>query len=327
MSDVYYGYSARLMADMARATGRTAEGRAYDELFARIKRAFIAKYLITENGTLTVRSSLGDPPPTPGDTPAKTEDNSQTALLWILKLGFHDTEAQRRQLIAMLADNIGNDAAYKAAHPDSTRVNYPENTLSVGFLGVNVLAPVLTDAGHADLAYKLLHQDAMPSWLFSVKNGATTVWERWNSYSKDDGFGPVAMNSFNHYSYGAIMEWMYESMAGIAKDPAHPGFRHFFLRPHLDPTGRITRVTGSHLSPYGEIVSQWAVREGELTYRATVPANSTATLRIPTSDPDTVREGRTPLARVRGVAYLDFADGVASYRLPSGRYEFASALG
>lgn len=327
MSDVYYGYSARLMADMARATGRTAEGRAYDELFARIKRAFTAKYLSTENGTLTVRSSLGDPPPTPGDTPTKTEDNTQTALLWILKLGFHDTEVQRRQLITMLAENIGNDAAYKAAHPDSTRVNYPENTLSVGFLGVNVLAPVLTDAGRADLAYRLLHQDAMPSWLFSVRNGATTVWERWNSYSTKDGFGPVEMNSFNHYSYGAIMEWMYESMAGIAKDPAHPGFRHFFLRPHPDPTGRITRVKGSHLSPYGEIVSQWSLRGRELTYRATVPANSTATLLIPASDPDTVREGRTPLARVWGVRFLDFADGTASYRLPSGRYELASALG
>ncbi|MEU6372482.1 family 78 glycoside hydrolase catalytic domain [Streptomyces sp. NPDC046909] len=326
MSDVYYGYSAHLMADMARATGRAAEARTYDELFSHIKRAFVTKYLSTTNGTLTLRSSLGDPPPTPGDSPRRTEDDSQTALLWVLKLGFHDTEAQRRQLVALLAENIGNDAAYKAAHPDSTRVHYAENTLAVGFLGVNVLAPVLTDAGRADLAYALLHQDAMPSWLYSVKNGATTIWERWNSYSKEDGFGPVAMNSFNHYSYGAIMEWMYESMAGIAKDPAHPGFKHFFLAPHLDPTGRITRVSGAHRSPYGEIVSAWSARDGELAYRATVPANSTATLRIPTGDPDTVREGRTPLSRVEGVDFLGFADGIATYRLPSGRYELTSTL-
>jgi alpha-L-rhamnosidase len=326
MSDVYYGHSARLMADMAHATGRDAEARAYDELFAHIKRAFVTKYLATSDGALTLRSSLGDPPPTPGDSPRKTEDDSQTALLWVLKLGFHDTEAQRRQLVTLLTENIGNDEAYKAAHPDSTRVHYAENTLAVGFLGVNVLAPVLTDEGHADLAYALLHQDAMPSWLYSVKNGATTIWERWNSYSKENGFGPVEMNSFNHYSYGAIMEWMYESMAGIAKDPAHPGFRHFFLRPHLDPTGKITRVTGSHLSPYGEIVSAWTARHRGLDYRATVPANSTATLRIPTSDPDTVREGRTPLSRVEGVDFQGFADGIASYRLPSGRYELTSAL-
>ncbi|NNN28942.1 family 78 glycoside hydrolase catalytic domain [Streptomyces sp. S3(2020)] len=325
ISDVYYGHSARLMADMAHATGRAAEAGAYEDLFSRVKRAFVTKYLATDasTGQVTVRSSLGKAPEWLGGTP---EDDSQTALLWVLKLGFYDTEAQRRQLVALLADNIGNDEAYKAAHPDSTRVRHGENTLAVGFLGVNVLAPVLTGEGRADLAYALLHQDAMPSWLYSVRNGATTIWERWNSYSKDDGFGPVEMNSFNHYSYGAIMEWMYESMAGIAKDPAHPGFKHFFLAPHLDPTGRITRVSGSHRSPYGEIVSAWTVGDRELTYRAAVPANSTATLRIPTTDPDTVREGRTPLSRVRGVTYVGFADGVASYRLPSGRYELTSAL-
>lgn len=233
MSDVYYGYSTRLMAQLARAIGRTAEGEAYDRLFGRIKQAFITKYLSTEGGTVTVKSSLGDASPIePGSDPnQKTEDNSQTALLWVLKLGFYEKEAQRRTLVGLLADNIGNDAAYKAAHPNSIRVRYAENTLSVGFLGVNVLAPVLTDEGRADLAYELLHQDALPSWLFSVKNGATTVWERWNSYSKTDGFGPVGMNSFNHYAYGAIMEWMYAYMAGIARDPESPGFKHFLLQP------------------------------------------------------------------------------------------------
>jgi alpha-L-rhamnosidase len=328
ISDVCYGYSARLMADMARATGRTAESHAYEELFGRVRRAFVDTYLSTEGGTLTLRSGLGDPPPfTPGDSAGRTEDNTQTALLWVLKLGFYDTEAQRRRLLTLLADNIRNDAEYKAAHPGSARVRYARNTLSVGFLGVNVLAPVLTDEGRADLAYALLHQNAMPSWLYSVDNGATTVWERWNSYSKDDGFGPVDMNSFNHYAYGAIMEWMYASMAGIATDPEHPGFRHFFLRPHLDPTGRISRVAASYLSPYGEIVSRWTARDGRLDYRAVVPANSTATLRLPTADPDTVREGRSPLARAEGVGFLGFADGTASYRLPSGRYEVTSALG
>ncbi|WP_030322949.1 alpha-L-rhamnosidase [Streptomyces sp. NRRL B-3229] len=327
VSDAYYAHSARLMADMARATGRTAEGQAYDELFARIERAFVTTYLSGEEGRLTVRSGLGDPPPyTPGDSPTQPEDDTQTALLWILKLGLYDTGEQRRRLVELLTENIGNSAAYKAAHPDSTRAGHAENTLSVGFLGVNVLAPVLTEEGQVELAYKLLHQDAMPSWLYSVRNGATTIWERWNSYSREDGFGPVEMNSFNHYSYGAIMEWMYESMAGIAKDPAHPGFKHFFLRPHLDPTGRITRVSGSHLSPYGEIVSEWAVRDSRFTHRIAVPANSTATLRIPTADPGSVCEGRTPLSRVRGVEHLGFEGGVASYELPSGRYELTSAL-
>ncbi|MFJ6386557.1 family 78 glycoside hydrolase catalytic domain [Streptomyces sp. NPDC091972] len=328
VSDACYAYSARLMADMARATGRSAEAHAYEELFARIKRVFVSKYLGTEDGRLTVRSSLGSPPPwTPGGSPTRTEDDSQTALLWVLKLGLYDTEAQRRAIVGLLVENIGNSTAYKAAHPGSTRVGYAENTLSVGFLGVNVLAPVLTEEGQVELAYEVLLQDAMPSWLYSVKNGATTIWERWNSYSKEDGFGPVEMNSFNHYAYGAIMEWMYESMAGIAGDPAHPGFKHFFLRPRPDPTGRITRVTGSHRSPYGEIVSAWTVRDSRFTHRVAVPANSTATLCVPTADPDSVREDGTPLSQVGGVAYLGFEGGVASYELPSGCYELTSSLG
>ncbi|MBA2945975.1 alpha-L-rhamnosidase [Streptomyces himalayensis] len=330
MSDVSYGYAARLMAQMAREIGRTAEGEAYERLFARIKQAFITKYLSTEGGRVTVKSSLGDASPIePGADPdEKTEDNSQSALLWVLKLGFYETEAQRRTLVGLLADNIGNDAAYKAAHPNSSRVKYAENTLSVGFLGVNVLAPVLTEEGCPDLAYKLLHQDALPSWLYSVRNGATTVWERWNSYSGDAGFGPVSMNSFNHYAYGAIMEWMYAYMAGIARDPDSPGFKHFVLQPHIDPTGRITKVSGSYESPYGEIRSEWAVDDTgrTLVYDAVVPANSEATLRLPAVSADSVREGRTTLAGVDGVRFLGHTDGVASHRLPSGRYHLTARL-
>ncbi|MET9499259.1 family 78 glycoside hydrolase catalytic domain [Streptomyces sp. NPDC006552] len=323
MSDVYYAYSVRLMAQMARATGRAAEAEDYDGLFTRIRRAFMTKYVETDGDRITVRSSLGGKPGMGGEP----EDDSQSALLWVLKLGFYDTQAQRRALVALLAENIGNDAAYKAAHPDSARVRYAQNTLSVGFLGVNVLAPVLTDEGRADLAYKLLHQNAMPSWLYSVENGATTVWERWNSYSKEDGFGPVEMNSFNHYSYGAIAEWMYAYMARIARDPEHPGFRRFRLQPHLDPTGAITRVTGRHLSPYGEITSAWSLAgDGKLTYEAVVPANSEAALSLPAVSASAVREGRTPLASVAGVRFVGFADGTATYRLPAGRYRLTSTV-
>ncbi|MEH0414867.1 alpha-L-rhamnosidase [Streptomyces scabiei] len=330
MSDAYYGYSAHLMARMARAIGRAEEAATYERLFGRIRQAFIARYLSTEGGRVTVRSGLGDASPIePGSDPnEKTEDNSQSALLWVLKLGFYENEAQRRALVALLADDIRNDAAHKEAHPDSVRVRYPENTLSVGFLGVNILAPVLTDEGRADLAYELLHQDALPSWLFSVKNGATTVWERWNSWAEDAGFGPVGMNSFNHYAYGAIMEWMYSYMAGIARDPDAPGFKRFLLQPHLDPTGRITRVRATHESPYGEILSAWEVGSGgrRLAYDVAVPANSEATLRVPAVSADSVREGGTPLADVAGVRFLGHTEGVSSYLLPSGRYRLTADL-
>ncbi|MFM9441277.1 family 78 glycoside hydrolase catalytic domain [Streptomyces acidiscabies] len=328
MSDVYYGYVAHLMAQMAPAIDRPAEGRTYADLFARIRQAFITKYLAGEGSSVVVKSSLGPASPfEPGADPnQKTEDNTQTALLWVLKLGFYETEAQRRALVGHLADNIRNDAAYKAAHPDSSRVRYAENTLSVGFLGVNVLAPVLSDEGRSDLAYALLHQDALPSWLFSVRGGATTVWERWNSYSRTDGFGPVSMNSFNHYAYGAIVEWMYAYMAGMARDPAHPGFRRFTLHPHLDPTGRITHVAATHDSPYGEIHSAWTKTGDTLTYEAAVPPNTEATLHLPSLSPDTVREGRTPLSEADGVRFLTHTDGTSSYRLTSGRYRVTTRL-
>jgi alpha-L-rhamnosidase len=136
------------------------------------------------------------------------------------------------------------------------------------------------------------------------------------------------MNSFNHYAYGAIMEWMYAYMAGIARDPDSPGFKRFLLQPHIDPTGRITHVSGSYESPYGEIRSEWQVEDGgrSLVYEAVVPANSEATLRLPAVSVDSVREGRTPLERVDGVTLTGHADDVASFRLPSGSYKLTSKL-
>lgn len=155
---------------------------------------------------------------------------------------------------------------------------------------MNVLAPVLTKIGQSDLAYTLLLEDQMPSWLYSVKNGATTIWERWNSYSVKDGFGDVSMNSFNHYSYGAIGEWMYDEMAGISNDPDNPGFKHTILQPTFDNDKRITWAKGSFDSVYGTIKSEWEVKNGTLTYDATVPANTTATVYIPTNNVSTVKE-------------------------------------
>jgi alpha-L-rhamnosidase len=311
-SDVYYAYSASLMADMADAIGRPGEANHYSELFGKIKAAFIEKYLAVdpESGEAFIRG-IGTASDIDGERPA--EDNTQTALLWALKLGLFENQGQHDDLLEALVANVRNTAEYKAAHPDSARVEYAENTLSVGFLGVNVLAPVLTAEGHSELAYQLLHQDAMPSWLYSVKNGATTVWERWNSYSEENGFGPVNMNSFNHYAYGAIAEWMYEDMVGIAKDPESPGFKHFFLQPKFDPTGKITKVEGSYESPYGQITSEWKVTGKRYRYKVTVPPNSTATLRLAHPAPP-------GLERRPGVELLETKDGATSYRLESGSY-------
>ncbi|MDQ1914865.1 family 78 glycoside hydrolase catalytic domain [Paenibacillus sp. GD4] len=334
MSDVYYVYDAILMAGMAGAIGKTADVRKYEALHEKIRQTFIKHYIhVDENGALTVLSSGGykaleydDNPDQVGVENIKMEDNSQASLLWCLKLGLYENEDQRQQMIHLLTENIKNSEAYKTAHPESSRVNYAENTLSVGFLGVNVIAPVLSDVGQSELAYKLLLQDAMPSWLYSVKNGATTVWERWNSYSVEDGFGDVRMNSFNHYAYGAIAEWMYKYMAGIANDPAQPGFKHIILRPEIDLNEQITWVKGSYDSVRGTIRSEWKVKGNNLSYAVTIPANTTATLYLPSNHQQNVSEGGKPVQEAEGIHFIAHKNGKAIYELGAGSYTFESVL-
>ncbi len=212
------------------------------------------------------------------------ENNSQTALLWMLKLGYYDSEEMRDETIRLLVENIKNENPV----PGSVREDYGKNTLAVGFLGSNVITPVLTDIGRSDVSYDLLLNDEMPSWLFEVKAGATTIWERWNSYSPGIGFGDSDMNSFNHFAYGSVAEWMYRYMAGISSDEAEAGFKHIILQPTID-TGeqynseeRINHVSGSYDSYYGMIKSEWNSEDGVLTsYHAEIPANTTATLYLP----------------------------------------------
>jgi|GEM_PF-288156 Alpha-L-rhamnosidase N-terminal domain./Bacterial alpha-L-rhamnosidase. len=319
VSDAYYAYDAQIMAQIAKALGKAEDAAKYEALFENIKQAFITNYIrIDEEGTLTLLHG--------GNGSDPGENNAQTSLLWALKLGFYANEDQKQQMIDLLVSNIRNDDEYKAANPASARVNYAENTLSVGFLGVNVLAPVLTEVGQSDLAYTLLLQDEMPSWLYSVKNGATTIWERWNSYSVKDGFGPASMNSFNHFSYGAIGEWMYNNMLGISNDMNNPGFKHTILQPSIDGLDRITWAKGSYDSVYGKVNSSWKVDGHTLTYEATVPANTTATLYLPAASANVVTESGLPAVQAAGIHFIGYENGKAIYELESGNYRFTSKL-
>ncbi len=228
------------------------------------------------------------------------EDNSQTALLWMLKLGFYDSDDMKNECLRLLCENIKNTNPKKG----SVRANYDQNTLSVGFLGTNVIAPVLSEAGRSNVSYDLLLNTSMPSWLFEVKAGATTIWERWNSFSPGKGFGDSEMNSFNHFAYGSVVEWMYEYMAGIA--PGEDGFGKFVLQPVADngekynEEERINSVNGRYVSPYGAIESEWRSEDGKIVYyRAIVPANTSATLYLPI-------EGKSVknFENIPGVTYL-----------------------
>ena len=155
-------------------------------------------------------------------------------------------------------------------------------TAFVGFVGVSILLPTLTEIGRSDLAYQLIQNNSYPSWGYSIEQGATTIWERWNSYTKKDGFGDVGMNSFNHYAYGACSEWMFQSILGIATDG--PGFKKIIMKPQIG--GGLTWAKGHYDSIHGRISSDWKISDGYLHWKVSVPANTQATVHIPTLNKD-----------------------------------------
>lgn len=339
ISDYYYGYVTMLMSRIAGVLGETEKQNEYEQKFEALKETFLDSYVTFENGNLVIDSGNtatqnyqffgqgynSDGSPMKGGV---WEDNSQTSLLWMLKLGYYDSDEMKEAAEELLVENIRNE------NPDesSIRADYGENTLATGFLGANVITPVLSDNGHADVAYDLLLQDEQPSWLYEVEAGATTVWERWNSYTEGVGFGDAEMNSFNHYAYGAVVEWMYRYMAGITADEENPGFKHIILQPALD-TGaayndqaRINSVEGTYDSYLGTITSAWTSQgEGEnaelVTYHTVIPANTTATLYLPVDE--SAIEGFEAVEGVSGVEAAEHnGQMTVKLELESGGYDF-----
>ncbi|MFJ3640062.1 alpha-L-rhamnosidase [Streptomyces sp. NPDC090108] len=185
--------------------------------------------------------------------------------------------------------------------------------LSTGFLGTPRLLPVLTDTGHTDVAYRLLTQRTFPGWGYQIDRGATTMWERWDSITPDGGFQDAGMNSFNHYAYGSVGEWMYTHIAGIA--PAAPGFRKILVRPR--PGGGVTEAHARHDSVYGRISTDWRTDAGGFRLTLTVPPNTTAEVWVP--------EDRGPARAAGGTAaFLRRDDGCAVFTAGSGTHRFSS---
>ena len=258
----YWLMDARMMAEMADGIGRAPEAAAYRAMAGRARDYIRAEFVDPADGMLLPLFR-----------------DMQTPALFALNLGLLDEAPAAATRDALLA-NIHE-------HGDK---------LQTGFLGTSILMDTLsTCCASPETAYTLLLQHAFPSWLYSVDQGATTVWERWNSYTKADGFGPVGMNSFNHYAYGAVFAWMMGAMAGIREDPAEPGFRRFVLAPLPDP--RIGHVSARYRSPYGEIGSAWRYEGGKWIWRFTVPANTVATVRLPGEEPREFHSGSHEIVR------------------------------
>ena len=292
----FFAYSTKLVAQSAKALGKMEDAAKYEQLFLDIKAVFNKKF-VTPDGRIqaTIIDGFG-----------KTILAGNTQGCYVLALKFDLLPEELREKAAQyLADDI---AAKK-------------NHLSTGFIGTGHLLPVLSQAGKSDTAFKLLLQDTFPSWLFSVKHGATTIWERWNGWTPDKGFFHPDMNSFNHYSFGACGEWMFSTLAGI--DTAGPGFKKVIIRP--TPGEGITWVKASYDSINGRIVSNWATESGKLTMDVTIPPNTTATIYVPSKDAATVTESGKPATQAPCVKFLRQEKDRSIYEVGAGSYRFGCA--
>ena len=243
LSASYWAMDACMMRDMAAATGR--EAQKYADMFAEAQ-TYIKENFLNPDGTF------------------KTEilNTMQTPALFALKNGVVEGEA-KANMVARLRDNF-------VQH---------DGCLQTGFLGTSILMATLTENGMADIAWNLLFQHKNPSWLYSVDNGATTIWERWNSYTIENGMGPAGMNSFNHYAYGSVCAWIWETVAGIAADTTTPGFKHIIMRPV--PDKRLGFVKAEYKSAAGLIKSEWKYEGDRWTWTFTIPEGATASVTLP----------------------------------------------
>ena len=243
LSASYWAIDASLMCDMARATGRNA--KEYETMVNEAK-LYLRERFFNADGTFK--------------TPIL--NTMQTPALFALRNNLFSGDAKTK-MIECLRENFRQ-------HGDC---------LQTGFLGTSILMPTLTDNGMSDVAYTLLFQRKNPSWLYSIDNGATTIWERWNSYMKEKGMGPNGMNSFNHYAYGVVCQWIWQTCAGIASDPAQPGFKHIIMRPI--PDRRLGHLEASYQSAAGLIKSSWKYDGNEWIWTFTIPKGATASVTMP----------------------------------------------
>jgi alpha-L-rhamnosidase len=280
ISTAYFAYSTSLMVQAAKALGKTDDAARFQQLLARIKTAFNRAFVAADG---------------------RIKGHTQTA--YLMALGFDLLPAEKRPLAAAHLIKL---------------IDERKGHLSTGFLGVNLLLPVLTDIGRVDVAYRLLQNQTYPSWSYSIKHGATTIWERWDGWTEDRGFQDAAMNSFNHYAYGSCGQWMFAAMAGI--DTEKPGFQRIVIRPRIG--GEINDVKASYDSIRGRIATHWRQEAGHLRLDVTIPANTTATVYVPAQAASNVAESGKPAATSPGVKFVRLADGAAVYQIGSGSYSF-----
>lgn len=287
IATAYFAYSTRLLQKTAIVLGKEEDAREYAALLDDVKRAFQQEF-ITGTGRMA--------------------SNTQTA--YALALAFDlFPENQRAQAARRLAVDVRRFG----------------NHITTGFLGTPLLCHALSSNGYLDVAYDLLNQETYPSWLYPVKMGATTIWERWDGIKPDGSFQDAGMNSFNHYAYGAIGEWLYRVVAGLNVDPAEPGYKHVLVQPQ--PGGGFTHARAALNTMYGEAASGWAFAEGQFSLEVTVPPNTHATVRLPHATLAGVTESGQALDVASGITRAAQDGEAVVVEVGSGRYRFAYDAG
>lgn len=251
IATAYFKYSSGLLAQIADIIGNKTDAEKYSNLSENIKKAFVSEF-VTPAGRLI----------------------SPTQTAYSLALAF---DLLPENLIPKAAKYLADDVI-KMGH------------LTTGFVGTPLLCKTLSNHGYDDLAFMLLNRKEYPSWLYPVTQGATTIWERWDGQKPDGTFQTVGMNSFNHYAYGAVGEWLYTHVAGIEIDKENPGYKHFILAPH--PGGGLTNANAKFESMFGKIKSAWKIDGGNFLYEVEIPANTTATVILPNSEKKELGSGK-----------------------------------
>ena len=198
-----------------------------------------------------------------------------------------------------------------------------DNHLGTGFLGTPILPKVLDAMGEIDLMYKILFKETYPSWFYSINQGATTMWERWNSYSKLDGYNPESMNSLNHYAYGAVGQWMYERIAGIA--PLEPGYKTIKIAP-IPNTTFLTSASASVNTPYGKAASSWKIENGQFILDVIVPPNTTAEINIPYGTVEHLKIDGKPFSNNTNLKLISANQASVKILAMPGTYNFQTKL-
>ncbi len=279
IATAYYCYSTNLLAKIAGIIGNKADEAEYTALAKAVKKAFNAEF-VTPNGRLV----------------------SHTQTAYALALSFD-----------LLPEYMREKAAGYFAE-DVTKFKH----LTTGFVGTPLLCSTLSAIGRDDLAFMLLMRKKYPSWLYPVTQGATTIWERWDGQKPDGTFQDVGMNSFNHYAYGAIGEWLYNHVAGINVDPENPGYKRIFFSPHVG--GGLTNADAEFMSMYGMIKSAWKFDGQDFVYGISIPANTTASVTLPSTQVDqvvTAAEVKSKLVQNNENVTVQLGSGDYSFRYPA----------